>query len=602
MLARSYQTECVFHLWEYFRLQGADAGNPLCVLPTGTGKSVCIALFLESIYKQFLNQKVLVLTHVKELIEQNYKKLLAVWKGAPAGIYSSGLNRRDTQQKIIFAGIASVVRNIAAFGKVDLVVVDECHLISPNDKTMYQKVFDQLRVTNPYLKIIGFTATDYRLGQGKLTEGDEPIFTDVVFDISHVEAFNRLIAEGYLSPLIPRPMTTYLSTDGVHMRGGEYNEKELQAAVNKDEITRAAIEEALAYKDSRQCWLVFASGTEHSDRVAELLNDYGISAVSIHSKMKGSRDEALKGLRQGKYQAVVNNNILTTGFDHPPIDLILVLRPTQSAGLWVQMLGRGTRPYDPANPGDIDPSIFTKFKENCLVLDYARNSKRLGPINDPVIPRPKGKGGGEAPIKECDGCGNYCHASVRFCGGKAKDDPLFDPAMGCGTEFQFQVKIQATAGTDEIIKGDLPVVETFKVSHISYERYKKMDRPDSVKVTYYCGLQKFTDYVCIEHPPQHGGGAAKRWLKERILGDLPSTTDQVLAMAQHIDAATHIRVWVNKKYPQIMSYCFNGTAFGKEDEITPRPTVDCSEVDTLPIRHVGPDSYSDQELEDDIPF
>lgn len=598
LVGRSYQTECVHCLWDYFQ---NNTGNPVCALPTGTGKSVVIALFLHSVFMSFPNQKVMVLTHVKELIDQNFKKLIKLWPGAPAGVYSAGLNRRDVLQKIIFAGIASVAKRAHEFGHVDLVIVDECHLVSIAEQTMYQKFFALLRMVNPNLKIIGFTATPWRLGHGRITD-EGGIFTDTCFDITGLEPFNRLIAEGYLAPLIPKRTQMLLDTEGVHMRGGEFIPSELQQAVDKDHITRAAIEEALEYKDSRHSWLVFASGVEHAIHTCDILNEYGIPSVAIHSKMSNDeRNSAIRGLKSGRYQAAVNNNILTTGFDHPPIDLIVGLRPTQSTVLWVQMLGRGTRPYDPARLNLNDPEervlaeAFPKVKENCLVLDFAGNTKRLGPINDPVVPRKKGQGGGEAPIKECPKCKCYMHASVRWCTG------VFDNGLPCDHEFVFETKLKQGASTDELIKGDLPVVEIFKVDHINYTRHIKVGRPDSVKVSYYCGFKHFTEYVCVEHPPSSGGNQAKGWMRKRIEGDLPTKTDQLLEIAADIKTATHLRVWTNRKYPQIIAHCFDGSAFGTQEiGSVPPPTAE-SEGSSPYLR----DNEREKEYvyeDDDIPF
>lgn len=585
---RSYQIECVSCIWDYFQ---HNDGNPICALPTGTGKSVVIALFLQSVFLQFPNQKILVLTHVKELIEQNYKKLLSVWPGAPAGVYSAGLNRRDTLQKIIFAGIASVAKRANLFGKVDLVIVDECHLVSPTEQTMYQKFFAALRQQNPYLKIIGFTATPWRLGHGRITD-EGGIFTDTCFDITGLHSFNRLIAEGFIAPLIPKPTQTVLDTEGVHIRGGEFIASELQQAVDKEHITRAAIIEALDYRESRKSWLVFASGVEHAIHTADIMNEYGVRTVAIHSKMSQSeRDEALKGLKRGYYQAAVNNNILTTGFDHPPIDLILVLRPTQSTVLWIQMLGRGTRPYDPKKL-DMNKRdeyelamAFPEAKENCLVLDFAGNTRRLGPINDPVVPRKRGQGGGQAPVKVCPKCNCYVHASVRFCTGILQNNSK------CDHEFVFETKLKQGASTEELIRGELPVVEVFKVDHINYSRHQKVGRPDSVKVTYYCGLRRFTEYVCVEHGPP-AGNKAKSWMMKRLKGDIPTTTADLLAVASDLLPATHIRVWTNSKYPQILAHCFDGSEFGKY----PVGTVRAPSVDSEGGAH------RDVPDDDDIPF
>lgn len=599
--ARSYQTECVSCIWDYFR---HSEGNPVCALPTGTGKSVVIAMFLESVFNVFPNQKIMVLTHVKELIDQNFKKFLHLWPGAPAGIYSAGLNRRDVLQKVIFAGIASVAKRPQLFGHVDLIIVDECHLVSPTEITMYQAFFNFLREVNPHLKIIGFTATPWRLGHGRITD-EGGIFTDTCFDITGLQSFNRLIAEGYIAPLIPKKTMTQLDTDGVHIRGGEFIAGELQQAVDKEHITRAAIMEALEYKDSRKSWLVFASGVDHAIHTADIMNEYGIRSVAIHSKMTvDERDKALKGLKSGYYQAAVNNNILTTGFDHPPIDLILGLRPTQSTVLWVQMLGRGTRPYDPNKMNMNIPAeralaeAFPNVKENCLVLDFAANTRRLGPINDPVVPRKKGQGGGEAPVKECPKCGCYMHASVRWCTGVKQNGDA------CDHEFIFEVKLKQGASTEELIKGDLPVVEAFKVDHINYSRHLKVGRPDSMKVTYYCGYRSFTEYVCVEHGPP-AGNKAKGWMRQRLDGVVMETTTSLLDIATELKAPTHIRVWVNQKYPQVLAHCFDGSEFGKHPPgttMTPSSETDGSSHFLRNMQTQDNDVHQNDFSDDDIPF
>lgn len=592
LVGRSYQNECVRCLWDYFREHG---GNPLCALPTGTGKSVVIALFLQSVFKQYPNQKIMVLTHVKELIQQNFMKLLKLWPGAPAGINSAGLNRRDTLQKIIFAGIGSVVKRAHEFSHVDLLIIDECHLVSPSDETMYRAFINALKMVNPNIKVIGFTATPWRLGHGHITE-EGGIFTDTCFDITGLHAFNRLIAEGYIAPLIPKPTKTQLDLDGVHTRGGEFIASELQFAVDKEHITRAAIAEALEYKDTRHSWLVFASGVEHAIHTADIMNEMGIEAVAIHSKLNTKeRDAALKGLKSGRYQAAVNNNILTTGFDHPPIDLIVGLRPTQSTVLWVQMLGRGTRPYDPAV--DHIPGFDNK-KENCLVLDFAGNTKRLGPINDPVIPRKRGQGGGEAPVKLCPKCNCYMHASVRWCTGVLPNDDR------CNHEFTFETKLMQGASTEELIKGDLPIVEPFKVDHINYDIHRKAGKPDSVVATYYCGYKMFKEYICVEHGGS-AGGKAKLWMRQRFGEELGITTSrQLLDNAHTLKNPTHIRVWVNLKYPQILAYCFDGSKFGeREPGSVPEPTAEVQGTSPY-LRDVRAEQsqWADTDFDDDIPF
>lgn len=567
LMPRSYQIEAAQSVPNYFM---NNTGNPVVAMPTGTGKSVVIAMLLQMVYHYWPGQRVMVLTHVKELIQQNYDKLMTLWPAAPAGVYSAGLNRKESNRKITFAGIGSVAKKAQLFGHIDLVLIDEAHLVSPNDETLYQFFLAALRAVNPHVRVIGFTATPWRLGTGRITE--DGIFTDVCFDITGMQAFNRLIAEGFLAPLIPRQTKMMLDIEGVHMRGGELIASELQHAVDKYEVTQAALRETLELAYDRRHWLIFASGVEHACNIADMLNDMGVPTVAIHSKMgDAQRDQAILDFKAGKYRAAVNNNVLTTGFDFPAIDLIVVLRPTASTVLWVQMLGRGTRPFQ----------CDEYKKENCLVLDFAGNTRRLGPINDPVIPRKKGdKAGGEAPVKLCGSCATYNHASVTHC-------------AYCGAEFTFQVKIKQTAASDELLRGEAPLVEVFKVDHITYSTHEKAGRPPMMKVTYYCGLRSFSEYVCI----QHDGFAqrkARQWWRERSSAPFPESTEAALTMTSSLTAATHLRIWVNKQYPEILTHCFDGTAFGQQEASAP-PTVDTA----AQAARVAP-SFAD--MDDDIPF
>jgi DNA repair protein RadD len=544
LVLREYQNEAVASIWSYFAVK---YGNPCLALPTGTGKSLVIAALLESIFKQYGNQKILCLTHVKELIVQNCQELLDLWPTAPAGIYSSGLKQHDVHSAIIFGGIASVAKHAEEFGKVQLVIIDEAHLVSPKEETMYQKFLNTLRIRNPLLKVIGLTATPWRAGQGPITE--DGIFTDVCYDITGMEAFNKLIKDGYLAPLIPLRTELLLDVSGVHKLGGEFKANELQLAVDKDKITFAALTESIAHGANRKHWLIFAAGIDHAINIANMLEHMGISCKAVHSKMPDKeRDAAIADFKAGRIRAIVNNGILTTGFNFPAIDMIIMLRPTASTVLWIQMLGRGTRPCAPTG------------KRNCLVLDFAGNTKRLGPINDPVIPKAKGKGPpGEAPVRICDVCGMYNHASARFCGGKAKTDPEFTGAEGCGMPFLFTPKIQAVASSAVLIKEDFPIVEIIAVESVTYAIHNKVNRPPSLRVSYFSKFHKFTEYIHFELPG-FGQRKAAEWWSDRALGKLPITTSEALGIAQNnmLSVPTHLRVWINKPYPEIMAVSFDG--------------------------------------------
>ncbi len=535
---RYYQAEAEYSIFDYF--QRGLTGNPVVAMPTGTGKSIVIASFIKRVFELYPNQRIMMLTHVKELIEQNAEKLMNLWPTAPFGIYSAGLNSRDMIMPIVFGGVQSVAPaikkaneesqtlygNANHFGHRDLLLIDECHLLSDKEDSHYQYIIAELKKINPFLKVIGFTATPYRMKMGLITENG--IFTDVCYDLTGVESFNRLIAEGYISPLIARPTRTNIDISNVGLVGGEFNRKQLENAVDTDEIVFNAVREMMEIACERISWLIFATGIRNTEHVASVIQSYGLDVLPVHSKLSAKvNTERLCAFRAGELRGIVSGQKLTTGFDHPPIDFIGDLNPTMSPGKHVQKLGRGTR-----------PSIDTN-KVNCLYADFAGNVRRLGPINDPRIPNKPGKGGGDAPVRICEVCGVYNHASARFC-------------MNCGAEFTFKTKLFGTAGTIEPIQGDLPVVEYFKVSKVLYNLHLKKDRPPSIKVSYFCGLQMFTEYVMLEHP----GITSKRareWWRLRHKEEPPPTTYEALRRVSELRTPERIRVHVNKRYPEILS-------------------------------------------------
>ena len=556
MKLRYYQADAIAAIYNYFM---THVGNPVVAMPTGTGKSIVIGEFVRSIFHHYPGQRVMMLTHVKELIEQNLDKLLRLWPTAPAGVFSAGMKRREAHFPVTFGGVATVAKaSPDRFGRIDLLLIDECHLLSPHESTMYQVIIKGLREINPALKVVGFTATDYRLGWGRLTEGNG-LFTDVCFDLTGLEPFNRLVAEGYLAPLIPKRTAMEYDVSGVKIHGGEYKQNELQAAVDKNELTYKAIKELVECGQDRNHWLVFASGVEHAEHVRSMLDSFGIAACVVHSKLDdATRKERIDGFKSGKYRAAVNNNVLTTGFDFPGIDLIGMLRPTSSPSLWVQMLGRGTRPvYHPDAPADYLETMEGRLesikwgpKQNCLVLDFAGNTRRLGPINDPVIPKPRVKGGGGvAPVKVCEACGVYNHASVRFC-------------SYCGAEFPKELKIRQTAYTDELMASGLPQVEVFKVDRVTYMWHEKPGRLPSMQVSYFCGLRMFREWICFEHSgfPKH---KAHEWWKERSYEEPPELVSEALLRMNDLKVPTHIRVWLKPKNSEVMGYDFHGSGFGQ---------------------------------------
>lgn len=554
MELRDYQEAAVCSIFEYFA--SGKTGNPIVAMPTGTGKSIVLGEFIKRALQTYPGTRVMKLTHVKELVSQNLDKLLQLWPEAPAGVYSAGLKRKEQGCPITFGGVASVAKaSPSIFGRIDLLLIDECHLVSQKETTMYRVIIDVLKSINPSLKVIGFTATHYRLGHGMLTESGG-IFTDVCFDLTRMDAFNWFIDQGYLATLIPRTTAAEFDLSEVHIHGGEYKQDELQAAVDKSEITYAACQELRQWGHDREHWLLFASGIEHAEHVASCLQSMGVAATFVHSKMSADlRDSRIAEFVAGKYRAMINNGILTTGFDFPGIDLIGMLRATLSPGLWVQMLGRGTRPvyaqgFDLSTIEGRHDAIKNGPKQNCLVLDFAGNTRRLGPINDPVLPRKKGKGKGQAPVKVCEVCGTYNHASVRFC-------------ASCSHEFPRHLKIGEQASTDELIATQEVKTAIFKVDRVTYSKHHKQDFPDSIQVSYYCGLRMFKEWVCLEHDGFASKKARDWWRKRSIGYPPPDTTAEAMELIASLKEPIHIRVWLKSKYDDILGYDFTGNGFGE---------------------------------------
>jgi len=519
---RGYQREAVNAIYHYFQ---HNKGNPLIVMPTASGKSLILADFIKQTLELWSDQRIMVLTHVKELIQQDFIELTKYWPLAPAGIYSAGLKRRETQAQVLFAGIQSVHSRAEELGSFDLIMVDESHLIPRKSNTMYRRFLDDMFAINEYVKIIGLTATHYRMDSGLLTEGDSRIFTDVAYEVP----VKRLINEGFLSPLVTKAPNTTLDVSGVHTRGGEFINSELQNAVDLAETNRAAVREIIHYGKDRKSWLIFCTGIQHAYNVRDALRERNIVAETVTGDTNAmERDYILEGFKSGAIKAITNCDILTTGFNAPNTDLLGILRPTQSTGLYVQIAGRGMR--------------IALGKENCLVLDFAGNIERHGPI-DMVQPRGKNeKGNGKAVVKTCPDC-----RSVVFAGCKCCPD--------CGHVFpQHVVKINPEASSEMIISDERPFL--VDVDRICYHRHEKVGKPDSLRVDYHCGLVVYSEWICLEHMG-YAQRTARNWWSRHGGDPIVVTVSQALSVAQHLKAPMQIMVRQDGNFWRVLRHVFD---------------------------------------------
>ena len=486
---RDYQQRAIDQLYAWL---GDHDGNPCLVLPTGAGKSHIVAALCKDALQNWPETRILMLTHVKELIEQNAEKMREHWPGAPMGIYSASLRRKHLGEPITFAGIQSIRNKAANIGHIDLVVIDECHLVSHKDEGGYRTLIDALTRTNPALRVIGLTATPYRLGHGLIT--DAPALFHGLIEPVTIE---ELVFKGHLSRLSSKRTTMRLDTTGVHKRGGEFIEAELQAAVDTDLNNEGVVREAIALAGDRKAWLFFCAGVKHAEHVAETLKGHGIATGCITGATpRREREETIAAFKAGELRALTNANVLTTGFDYPGIDLIVMLRPTMSASLYVQMAGRGMR----VAPG----------KEDCRVLDFAGVVQTHGPITAVQPPKRRGEGNGEVPMKVCEACDELVHISVMIC-------------PNCGTPFPAPQEKTFTLRNDDImgLDGDeLHVTSWHWREHTSRTSGKEM-----LAVTYYGSLSDtpVTEYLTVCHEGYAGDKAM------RLLNTLASKAGATLA-------------------------------------------------------------------------
>lgn len=524
MQLRGYQSDAISALYRFFETDVSNLGNPLVVIPTGGGKSLVIADFIKGAMSAWPDTRIIVLTHVKELIVQNFQEMIRLWPDAPIGIYSAGVGRKDLGRPLLYAGIQSVHKKAFDLGRVDLVLIDEAHLMPRSAQTMYRRFLEELERVNPHLRVIGFTATPFRLDSGYLTEGESRVFTDVAFEVT----IKELINEGYLAPLVAKPIETVFDISGVGKRGGEFIAGQLEQAVDTDDNNIAAVREIVQYGADRQSWLIFCAGVDHSQHVRDIIRSHGITCEMVTGDTPAAdRDRTVARFKRGEIRALTNVNVLTTGFNVPQVDLLAFMRPTESAGMYVQMAGRGTRNA----PG----------KADCLVLDFAGNIARHGPV-DAVKPKRPGEGGGDAPWKECPQCGADNFAGVRHC-------------VRCGFEFpEPEVEIARTASALDPLSKDEP--DWFQVSDVFYDKYQRFNKRPTLRASYIIGLNSFQEWIAFE-----GQGVARRkaedwWLRRAPGTEIPGNVDDALAWSDLLAKPTEIAVRKEGKYTNIVGARF----------------------------------------------
>jgi DNA repair protein RadD len=461
------------------------------------------------------------------------KALLAVWPEAPYGICCEGLGHRDHDAPVIVGTIQSLARDADKLGRRDLVMVDEAQLVSRDSNSQYLSLFDVLRSRTPSLRLVGASATPYRLDSGYLHKGEGALFEKIVFSYRIGEG----IKDGYLSPLRSMATSTRIDISGVGLRGREFILGELERAANIAEIVESAVVEIVERgnnaQEYRQAWICFCVGIEHAYAVRDAIRRHNITCETVTSETPSDERRAIfDAFRSGSIRCLTGVNIFSVGFDIPQVDLIALLRPTLSPGLMVQQIGRGTR----LAPG----------KENCCVLDFAGNVRRHGPVDEVSVNGSLGFVPNFVATTTCPQCQEENSTSARAC-------------VCCGYVFVSEIRVyepRIRRARHGAVADDVPILSTqgpgsppvwlpvygdsdFRL----HQKRSDPNAPPTLRVEYMAGFSPYSEYVSFESANAYALSFAHRWWHAMGgLSPVPMSVAEAIVRRSEVGRVTELQV------------------------------------------------------------
>ena len=512
IVPRPYQVEALEALDLHIRTKD---NHPCVVIPTGGGKSILMAWAIQNWKSAYPPFRACILAHRKELVAQNSAEMASLWPGGDIGVYSAGLRRRDLDCDITFASIDSVFRRWGEFAPFDVLIIDESHRIPARGEGKYRTFIKGCESVNQKLRVIGFTATPFRMGCGSICHRDH-ILNEVCYDAN----VGDLISQGYLCRLRSKVGDVQVDLSNVERNsGGDYKVNSLSSAVDTPGIVQKAVRSAMKIiiAEKRKSIVFFCVDVKHCQDVSLELRKYGVSAPCVTAKTPASeRDRIAEAFKAGQLRAICNVNVYTEGFNARRVDCIVLLRPTLSKGLYVQMVGRGLRLHS--------------SKADCLVLDYAHCIDEHGPID--CIERD------DVRVAICGDCGDAFSWAVKICPHCGWEIPKKEVERVEREETKR--RMHEEQASKRAILGREP--ETLKVDDVTVHRHRKPEKPDSIRVQYRCGMSVFKEWICLDH----GGFAeqkARRWWAARFGGDRATiitvnTALEDMFLSQEINSVT----------------------------------------------------------------
>lgn len=594
---RDYQGSAVQSVFDWFGAHKPEEST-MIVAPVGAGKSLINAAIIQRIHADAPRTRIICLTHVQELLEQNAGELQEYTPNADWGFYCAGLGQKRLYNDITFASIQSIRNKLQYINRApQVILIDECHLISHDEQTTYRQFIEACRNLNPNLVVIGLTGTPFRADSGRLDEGDNALFTGVAYEIS----IAWMIEQGYLvKPSSPRT-SIKLSVEGVGTRGGDYIASQLEKAVDIHETTMACVRETIEKSAGRRKWLCFTAGLQHCQHVRDAFRMNGVSAEMITSETpKGERADIIKRFNQGEFTCLVNVAVLTTGFNVPSIDNVIFMRPTRSPVLYIQCVGRGIRPvyasgYDlETQQGRLD-AIANSIKPDCQLLDFGGVVEALGPVDTIDIrkaPKKKEENAepGEAIMKRCPSCGTMCYAAQKYC-------------YHCSYDFA-SAALNKTASTAAVVSSDIEPQE-WKVISVEYELYNSKEnraaiaagkippKPPTMKANYITLGGHFAEYVCFNHSG-YARENAVHWHKQRF-PDRPPPANVEEALWMGYPCPSRITVKKEGQFWRVVKCEFDPEDAGRENK------VEWFDEKTVQVKPLAKGEKANP-VYDDIPF
>ena len=382
MTLRPYQQEALEAVLAAFR----DQQNVLLQAATGAGKTIIFSELIRLFRQKWPSINILILAHREQLVRQAYDKLIKVW---PEGIDQVGIachsvaSKSDLDKPVIIGSVQTVARQLNDMHEVKLMIIDEVHRMPPltaegKEPNQYEQVIERLRMFYPKMRLLGVTATPYRLGWGyiygnmKTGDPERNWFPNLTYAIG----IDTLQEQGFLCPLQGWGTNKKLDLSGVLMsNSGDYREDELSKFMSAEIHIGSAVKAVQIHAQDRKHIVVFAVTIEHAGLLLEAFQLAGYKAGITHSNLnKEDNARAMSAFENGELQVLVNVGKLTEGWDCPATDCVVLCRPTKSTALYVQMVGRGLRLAD--------------GKKDCLLLDLAGCWQEHG---DPVKPKVSSK-------------------------------------------------------------------------------------------------------------------------------------------------------------------------------------------------------------------